>query len=798
MFLNSPKPGPASIVQPVVTRRYAVLLTLLLAGGPVVVAQRARADVPDDFPRFVVPGHQAQMASLRELFWEHYSRRKGPASTLWDEWLSGSTLWPAAEDGNLTHDMRADWRAALSSRFIDNEGYVATHQHGSIAHQHGWPFPFWAAGGDGAWGWHFSLQAVPPGWHGTQEKTQQGWTVENGTDAGIENNAWNIRLSAPHTSVGAPPLNIDVLQAPFVQLRWRATGLGNAQPYLEWTTADEPEFTPRRRMHFTAIESNKIVYTMIPVYRQPEWTGRINALRIGFGNPGPGGTVGIQALFTQYDTRHNVNNQNFIMGCIQYFLWTQDFTFLREQIQRMRLALRYLMTECHGREQNCIVTPFVGHCGRSGLHRDADGNKTSLPGRGIGNNYWDLLPFGRRDAYATMLYYAALRRMAELERLITDHPEWSIPGGPLRCDPDSLDRHADDVKANNHAFWNTETKRFTLGPDDDGKCWDFGFTFMNLEAIYYNFATAEQTDAIMSWIAGDRIVEGDTSQGTDIYHWRFGPRSTTKRNVEYYGWYWPNPESIPWGGQVQDGGAVLGFAYHDLMARLKTRGPDDAWTRLREIIAWYDEVQKAGGPREYYKDATRGSLQGCGKPGGLGIDCEFRESILVPQVVIRGFLGFKLTATGFSINPALPSTWSELTVNRIHLHDLVLTVGATRSAITVTREGAASEPFHIELPPGSWTLHYLDRNGDVLREMNVPARDGPDTVEVDWQNASTIRFDKKRPSPEGAPLTRPTAARPLATPVAGLRPFVEDTGWRRARVNRNLSRCIWRERNSER
>jgi hypothetical protein len=283
---------------------------------------------------------------------------------------------------------------------------------------------------------------------------------------------------------------------------------------------------------------------------------------------------------------------------------------------------------------------------------------------------------------------------------------------------------------------------------------------------------------------------------------------------------------------VQDGGAVLGFAYHDLMARLRTRGPDDAWTRLQEIIAWYDEVQKAGGPREYYKDTARGSLQGCGKPGGLGIDCEFRESVLVPQVVIRGFLGLEPTATGFSINPALPSTWSELTVDRIHLHNLVLTVRVTRSSITVAREGIASEPFHIELPPGPWTLHYLDHNGDVLRKINVPAQQGRSTVEVDWQDASTIRFNRKRSSPEGEPLTRPTAVRPLPAPggsklearrrrpgvgehaaatafggslappafpppVAGLRPFVEDMGRTRARVSHNLSGCIRRERNSQ-
>ena len=52
----------------------------------------------------------------------------------------------------------------LTARIIDSEGYVATHQHGSIAHQLGWPFPFWNQGRRGC-GWHFSLKTTaPPGY----------------------------------------------------------------------------------------------------------------------------------------------------------------------------------------------------------------------------------------------------------------------------------------------------------------------------------------------------------------------------------------------------------------------------------------------------------------------------------------------------------------------------------------------------------------------------------------------------------------------------------------------------------
>jgi hypothetical protein len=95
------------------------------------------------------------------------------------------------------------------------------------------------------------------------------------------------------------------------------------------------------------------------------------------------------------------------------------------------------------------------------VERGADGAKTIHTGQGIGNNYWDLMPFGGLDAYATIQYYDAVRVLATVEREIGAHPEWQIPGGVLRFDPALLERHAAEVKAEgNHLFWNPVTQRF--------------------------------------------------------------------------------------------------------------------------------------------------------------------------------------------------------------------------------------------------------------------------------------------------------------------------------------------------
>jgi len=679
---------------------------------------RAKVDFPEDFPRFLCPGDQPAMDRMREMFALHYPGCD-PKSTLWDQWLPTPALWPAVESQGRAEAFRRHWAEALSARDIDAEGYVATHQHASFAHQQGWPFPWYTQVGPGAqvgsWGWHFG--AVPSGrWHKIVARDQTGWVVRGAADGGISNECWNIELNQPGATVQTPPLRILAgEQAPFLTFRWKATGLVGAQPFVEWTTADAPEFHPDRRMYFDPVaDKDGVVFTMIPAYLVPAWEGEVTSLRINFGNTAPA-KVGIQALHTSYDTRQNVNNQAYISGCCRYVAWTGDRNFLRANIQRMRLAMRHLMTVHGGLAHKCIVTPWVGHDGRSGLEIAPDGRKIFHPGRGIGNNYWDLLPFGGKDTYATLLYYDALRNMAEVERVVSQRSGGNIPAGPLALDSEELLAHAREVKATaGQELWNPRTGRFVAAIDCDGNAWDYGFTFLSLEAVYYGFATTEQAKSILDWVAGRRIVEGDTSTGRDIYHWRFAPRATTRRNVDYYLPSWTHPESIPWGGQVQDGGAVLGWSYHDLMARLAVLGPDDAAGRLAEIAQWFEEVQQAGGYRPYYKDGTRGStLQGGGTAGGLGLDCEFFESVLPPQVLLEGFVGFRPRLDGFEIRPAIPKNWGSLTVTRVAFRRQVLTITVGLDGAEIAADGPADEPYNVYLPNGRWSWRTGTAGGDV-------------------------------------------------------------------------------------
>lgn len=642
---------------------------LFTASLVLVLANMAK---PAELPQFSVPGHEAEMAALNELHALHHERAF-TTCTLWDAWLPHATLWTGPKK-------RQQYREAFLSRRIDAEGYVSMQQHRGMAHSEGWPFPAWQQS-TGA-GFHFSTHhdvwaiqnfALKP------LTSTDGWEIRGAEVEGIDP-VWGLRLKATDdvVSLTTPAFRCGTIVAPFARLEWAAHGLSpESRPKIAWLLEGESEWNPDRHAEFPPLgDADGLQYANVPLYRQPGYAGVLTRYRITI-DRAAGSRIDLKSIITAIDTRHPITNPLFVRGSTEYFVWTRDLDFLRQNIARMRKALRFALGEFSVRQEKHVRVPWVGHDGRSGLVIGPDGKKAARPGLGVGNNYWDLLPFGGHDALATMYLFDALQRFAELERQITQNPEWSIPHEGEPFDAGDLAALAAEIRADfQKRFWSAENGRFFGWIDVEGRAYDYGFTFVNLEAIHYGLASPEQSRSILDWLDGRREIAADTSRGADIYHWRFAPRATTRRNIETYVWPWFNPEHIPWGNQVQDGGAVLGFSYFDLMARLKTNGPDDAWKRLREILAWFREVQAEGGYRAYYANPGRGLLQGGGPPGGLGMDHEFLESVLVPQVMLYGFLGFAPSAEGYTLQPCLPKDWPSLTVTGIHFHDQVLDITA--------------------------------------------------------------------------------------------------------------------------
>jgi hypothetical protein len=449
-------------------------------------------------PQFIVPGHEAEMKTLNELHALHHDRAFTPC-TLWDGWLPQATLWASAKK-------RQQYRAALLSRRMDADGYVSMQQHRGMAHSEGWPFPAWQQStGKGV---HFSV-------HGDEWAIQHfalkpladtnGWEIHGAEVVGIDPVAGlQLKATGDVVSLTTPAFRCGTIVAPFARLEWAAQGLSpESKPKIHWLLEGEAGWKPERHAGFAPLrDADGLQYANVPLYRQPGYAGVLTRYRVTF-DRATGARIHLKSIITAVDTRHPITNSLFVRACLEYFAWTRDIDFLRQNIARMRTALRFALDEFSVREQKHVRVLWVGHDGRSGLATGPDGKRIQRFGHGVGNNYWDLLPFGAHDAMATMYLFDALRHFAQLERDIAKHPEWKIPSNRQPFDADELAQLATGIRSDfQQRFWNAATGRFIGWIDIEGRAYDYGFTFVNLEAIHYGLASPEQARSILAWLDG--------------------------------------------------------------------------------------------------------------------------------------------------------------------------------------------------------------------------------------------------------------------------------------------------------
>ncbi len=468
---------------------------------------------------------------------------------------------------------------------MDDEGYVLTHQHFSHAHDHGWPFPLWTQSDNHpdrvegkTFGWHFQPLDKVPGWVGDAlrhwgrdeycgEKAASLWELHNVRSLGIRGEPMASRSRRPVADDHHAPGLCDRR----VQRSLSATAMDSRQGASKGHCVAVRGMAVRGRRRVRAgpprllrSREDALSRRVLSLHHGDVPPSEVDRQDRADSNlPGPGRVAAGTSRSIRSSPPTTPGTRStipiFILASARYFAWTGDLDFLRQQINRMRLALRYQQTVMGGLEHKHIRNTWPGHDGLPGFVKDADGKVTIRGGHGIGSNYWDLMPFGWDDLYATNQYYAATVAMAEIEA----GDRRAIRGGACRAgrcglDPKWLRDHAAEVKRTANAlFWNGDTGRFFASIDKEGHRYDYGYTFLNLDSIWYGLADATGTPA-PSW-TGSQASEwwrATPRKATDIYHWRFGPRATTLRNVDWYGqgWHCARIDSVGRPGAGRRGG----------------------------------------------------------------------------------------------------------------------------------------------------------------------------------------------------------------------------------------------------
>ena len=383
------------------------------------------------------------------------------------------------------------------------------------------------------------------------------------------------------------------------------------------------------------------------------------------------------------DTRHFTTNPCFVLGAWREYCWNPDSDYLAKLMPRVRLAMQFMLKECDGDKGGVIIFKAKGHEGRD---------------KCIGSNYWDISPFGWKDAFTNAHYYPCLEAMAQLEEAAARDPKAAelIKGtAPAGRSPEYYRKLAASArKSYNETFWLQDKGRYSGCVDKDGVTHDYGFTYVNLPAMAYGLAEPQQVKRIYEWMEG-----GVSSTGkADIYsRWVFAPRACTIHIPKRDEPQTPLPSwwCMVWNGteyeeQCQDGGAILYTSFHDILARARYLGADNAWQRLTEILDRYAEPDHlSGGSPLFRGESTQGGPGGTA--GSVGVEGEFPESGLVPVSFLYAFLGIDADIDGVRIRPNLPKALEFAGVRNLRYKGKLYDIKVTNTSVEMKCTTKGSE-----------------------------------------------------------------------------------------------------------
>ncbi|MDR3318338.1 MAG: hypothetical protein LBS99_02775 [Clostridiales bacterium] len=360
-----------------------------------------------------------------------------------------------------------------------------------------------------------------------------------------------------------------------------------------------------------------------------------------------------------------------------------DLKNRQNQTMRYRLekAMSYMLNTLDGK--NGIMTVF---------DPEHDGTVN-----GYSTNYWDThRSFGYKSAYENALFYASLLAYADIAEY----------EGNASAAAEYRERAALTKTMYNTLFWDASKGRYISSVNVDGRKLDFGVTFVNFYAAAYGVADTAKAKLVYEWLDGKRIVEGDTSQGADIYgRFKYAARANTldvsSTGAPYF-WY-DHGGALPctpgtfggYGNQMQNGGTIFYISHYDLIGRLNNTGADDAFARFGVIV---DEFKKDELRRNSYTE------HGEYVEGVIG---EFPESGLVPYTFINGFLGINAVAKGLRIKPALPSAMEYAGISQYFFGNREYSIKAVKglSAPKVEKYG---DVYFVQVPAEKSYIITLD------------------------------------------------------------------------------------------
>ncbi|MBQ9880725.1 MAG: hypothetical protein IJM45_09870 [Clostridia bacterium] len=428
-----------------------------------------------------------------------------------------------------------------------------------------------------------------------------------------------------------------------------------------------------------------------------------------------------------------------------------DASLGRTVYEKCALAMSYAENELYGGSGIITLTEKSAYLADGVTRFDigADGtpvwNNTGRAGSSP-SNYWDNLCFGNQDAYETALYYHALCAMRDIE-LMRGDAEAAAQCEALAA---KVKQRFDEV------FWNRCTGRYIACVDVDGKRWDPGLTFLNVEALAYGLGDAEKAKRIFSWLDGERIVPTDSLRGKQITDyalflnrncgvgtaWKpmpFAPATNTVSIEKLSGlgepWWHSLDGAITtgfrsnafYGQHLENGGYIFYPVFYELTARGMYLGADSVKRRARELA----EVYRFNG----FDSDVGGWAE--------GLTGEFPESGIVERAFISTLTGVEASVDGLTVRPGVPSGIKTLGVDALRFRGVPIEVTVGADELTLTSESALSGVLRFyPSAAGEYAVSVTSADGTV--SALIVRTDAGGAISVDPGDYGAVRVDIRR------------------------------------------------------
>lgn len=356
-------------------------------------------------------------------------------------------------------------------------------------------------------------------------------------------------------------------------------------------------------------------------------------------------------------TPHFDQMPRFVCAVFNDYLWSRDRAFL----QKMKPKIEAVMDD---------MTGTMG--GRSGLPR-CPGVFTGLPNVGPNTTYMDCYREGGTVAWIDMGYGTALQDMAALENALGDRKKSAIYAAYARKFPAQFDAQ----------LWNRSTHRYAGWRDSGGALHDYGFTYLNLEALARGLGTGTQAARIFDWLDNGRAwptMMGGHVGSTDIYQCVVAPRSNTVP-IPAADWDpWSVPQALRrstmgYGALVEDGGAMLWVNFYDVTARLRWLDADSAWGKFADML-----FRVQGDPLRF----TEGVTHPTNVYGEHYLEvgpADGPENGLAGTSPLYGFMGIGPKPDGLYASPNLPTSLLSLIGRNVCYGSATVSIQVSRGRI---------------------------------------------------------------------------------------------------------------------